>query len=416
MVRKGSPVRVRHWALALGIPRHRADQYRVKNRYDLPTAVRTAELSTPERISLFGGIVAVAAAAIGVRCGGDPGGTARLIALPGLAAILCCGVSRAVRLYLAGVDASLPTSVARVHVRARPARAFNATTVTLALLLPLAAAVAVLALVAWAWLPVAGVLLVGGVAIYAAWARADSGKRPYTRFDERASELLGRLCIRADMRIPELVIEGSPRANAWTAAGRVHVTPRLLELLDDAELEAVLAHEVAHLAHRDAAVMEICSAPSRVLLAFARSLPRWLVRSVRGVLTYGRFGAGMWLLLVALAVLCVPPAFVIGSISRLSVLGMSRAREYSADAAATTLTGRPSALASALMKLEHQREWTPRSDLREAYADAVLCIVGISRQRLGRLISTHPPIAVRVKRLEETESRIQAGPYGTRHL
>jgi heat shock protein HtpX len=101
---------------------------------------------------------------------------------------------------------------------------------------------------------------------------------------------------------------------------------------------------------------------------------------------------------------------VIGWVSRLSVLGMSRARELSADAAAATLTGRPSALASALLKLERQREWAPRSDLRQVEAYAVLCIVGTPRSGLGRLFATHPPTAARVERLEEIESRMQSQP------
>jgi heat shock protein HtpX len=114
------------------------------------------------------------------------------------------------------------------------------------------------------------------------------------------------------------------------------------------------------------------------------------------------------------AVISVPPAFAIGWVSRLSVLGMSRAREFSADAAAVTLTGRPSALASALMKLDGQREWVPRSDLRRAGAHAVLCIVGTGTSGIARWLSTHPSTAKRVKRLEATEIRIQAGPHRAR--
>jgi len=169
----------------------------------------------------------------------------------------------------------------------------------------------------------------------------------------------------------------------------------------------VLAHELAHLARRDAAVMEICSAPSRALLGWVRSI----TRLARGALGLGREGVpvvelSVWMVVVV--VLVAPPAFVIGWISRLSVLGMSRAREFSADAAAATLTGRPTALASALMKLDRQRAWTPSADLRQVQAFDVLCIVGAVKSRFGRLFSTHPPTAARVKRLEEIESRIQS--------
>jgi heat shock protein HtpX len=383
-------------------------------RTRLPGALRAANLSPLEEGSLLAGVLLIVAG-VGVAFAAHyPGGAARMIGSLGLAAIAICAVSRGAWLYHAGVTASLPTSVARVHVRARPARAFNVSAVTLALVLPFAACAIVLALVHWAWILLSGVLLMAAAALYSTWAREASGERPYTWPDATASGLLGRLCMRADMRVPELVMEPGPVANAWTAGGRIHVTRSLLELLGDAELEAVLAHEVAHLAHRDAAVMEICSAPSRVLLAFARFLPPRLVRWLRGLLEFGRFGVALWLALVILAALCVPPAFVIGWVSRLSVLGMSRVREFSADAAAATLTGRPSALASALMKLERQRDWTPRADLRQVDAVAVLCIVGVARARLGRLLSTHPPTAERVRRLEETESRIQAGPYATR--
>jgi Zn-dependent protease with chaperone function len=157
--------------------------------------------------------------------------------------------------------------------------------------------------------------------------------------------------------------------------------------------------------------MEICSAPSRVLLGFAGYVGPRLRRCVSSVFNYF---TGISVLVVIVAILCIPPAFVIGWISRLSVLGMSRAREFSADAAAATLTGRPSALASALVKLERQREWVPRADLREVEAYAVLCIVGTYRAGLRRLLSTHPATVARVKRLEEMEGRMQAGPYAAR--
>jgi heat shock protein HtpX len=143
-----------------------------------------------------------------------------------------------------------------------------------------------------------------------------------------------------------------------------------------------------------------------VLLGFVGVVPRFgrVILEIASEGLFGLVGA------VVIAALCVPPAFVIGWITRLSVLGMSRAREFSADAAAATLTGRPSALASALLKLESQRDWAPRSDLRQFYAQDVLCIVGTEGRGLGRLFSTHPRTAARVKRLEAMEGRMQREP------
>jgi heat shock protein HtpX len=125
------------------------------------------------------------------------------------------------------------------------------------------------------------------------------------------------------------------------------------------------------------------------------------------VLELGSFGIPIMVAVGALVSL--PPAFLLGWSSRLSVLGMSRSREFAADAAAAVLTGRPSALASALMKLDAERDWLPAADLRDAQARAVLCIVGADRSRLGPLFRTHPSVAARVKRLQAIEQRIQAG-------
>jgi heat shock protein HtpX len=371
--------------------------------------LRKAKLTSLEEGSLLAGIVLVAVAFAAAFLAHDAGGPIRAIALVGLGGAAICAASRGVRLYLAGVTASLPTSVARVPVRAHPSRAMSLITVALALALPLAAVVTLLALIDWSWLVLAGVVLFGGAGVYVGWAWKAVGERPYARSSPLASELLQRLCMRADMRVPELVLEADALASSWTAGGRIHVTTRLLDLLDEAELEAVLAHELAHLAHRDAAMMEICSAPSRVLLGFTGFVAPRFIRWMRALARSG--GSIFAVALGFLAVLGIPPSFVIGWISRLSVLGMSREREFSADAAAATLTGRPSALASALLKLDRQREWTPRADLRQVEAFAVLCIVGTHRSRLGRLFSTHPPTAARVRRLEETEIRIQAGPH-----
>jgi len=377
------------------------------HRYHVQRALRSAGITALEVNSLLAGVTLIVVAAVGAALVRDAGGEARLVAWGGLLSLFVCAISRAVRLYRAGTPAALPASVGRVAVRVRPARAFCAGAVTVSLLLPVAAAVAVLALVDWSWLLVAGVVLLGGAAAVVSWVRAYDGDPPYALSTTAVAPLLERLCMRADLPVPELVVEADAVANAWTAGGRIHVTTALVRLLDHRELEGVLAHEVAHLARRDAAVMEICSAPSRVLLAFS-GLSRGLAGMTDTLTDLGvplRLVAVLWVP----AALTIPPAFVIGSIARISVFGVSRVREFAADAAAVTLTGSPSALASALMKLDRERDWVPRADLRGTRPCAVLCVVGTGRRGLARWLSTHPSIERRVERLERIERRIQRG-------
>jgi heat shock protein HtpX len=293
-----------------------------------------------------------------------------------------------------------------VSVRIRPGRVSTVKTAALALVLPAAAAVALVAVVDWGWIAIACGLLLGCLGVLVTAVRNRSGELPHGEPPTAASALLERLCMRADIPVPQLVVQPGPTANAWTTGGRVHLATQLVRLLDESELEAVLAHELAHLAHRDAAVMDVCSAPSRILLGLvgfvAPNLRVWL-RNVFG----GHGEPVLGFLLALVSVLSVPPAFLIGWGSRLSVLRMSRAREFAADAAAAALTGRPSALASALLKLDRDIDLVPRADLRSVQARAVLCIVGTGTSRLGSLFRTHPVTAARVVRIEELEQRVQ---------
>ncbi|HET8950206.1 MAG TPA: M48 family metalloprotease [Solirubrobacteraceae bacterium] len=349
-------------------------------------------LSTLELNLILGGLVLLAAALVAALAAEDAGGARRLVACAGLVSLLLSAGAYALRIRRAGEPAALPVSVGRTRIA--PARGFAAATVAVAVVLPLAAAATGLVLYDRAWLPVAAVLVLGG-----AHAIANGPRRPavdeyrWPRDHELANELLQRLCMRAGMRAPELVVEPAAVANAWTSRGRIHVSLPLIELLDRNELEAVIAHEVAHLARRDVAVMEICSAPSRVLLGYSSAI----IRVPKGLLFSQLLG--LWIL----ALLCVPCAFALAWLSRLLVLGSSRSRECAADTAASALTGRPSALASALLKLEAERDWAPRDDLREV---SVLCIVGTGRRLLGGLLESHPPTAARVRRLEAIESRL----------
>jgi heat shock protein HtpX len=369
--------------------------------YRLRQLLREARVSRFEEHSLLTGLLLIGAALVLAVVNGDLGGAAWALGALALGVLGLCATSRAVRLYRANVPAALPESVGRAGIRIRPRWISTVTTAMLALVLPAATAVALVALVEWGWLVTTGALLLGSLGLLvSALRRSRDLSHAYPPGPESA--VLERLCMRADIPVPELVVEADAEANAWTTGGRLHVTTPLLRRLDESELEAVLAHELAHLAHRDAAVMDVCSAPSRVLLALAGVLTS-VLKAWKTALGLGQFG-----FLVAMgAVIGLPPAFLLGWFSRLSVLGMSRTREFAADAAAAALTGKPSALASALMKLDGERDWLPAADLRQAQARAVLCIVGADSSRLGPLFRTHPSIAARVRRLHAIEQLVQ---------
>jgi heat shock protein HtpX len=163
-----------------------------------------------------------------------------------------------------------------------------------------------------------------------------------------------RLCALADMPKPRVAIAEADLPNAF-ATGRspdkavVCVTRGLLRRLDEPELEAVLAHELSHVAHRDVAVMTIASFPG---------LAAGLV--VRFVFYAGMFGGrrnregGVPVVLVIIVV-----SAVVYGISFLLTRALSRYRELSADRAAAAVTGRPSTLAAALVKVSGEMSRIP---------------------------------------------------------
>jgi heat shock protein HtpX len=369
-------------------------------RNNLRQLMREARVSRFEEHSFLTGLLLIGAAVVLAVVNDDLGGSARALGVLALAVMGLCATSRGVRLFRANTTAALPESVGRADIRVRPRWISTLTTAMLALALPAAAAVTMVALVEWGWLAITGALLLGCLGLLVR-ALERSPELSYAFPLGPESVLLERLCMRADIPVPELVVEANAEANAWTTRGRIHLTRRLLRRLDESEVEAVLAHELAHLAHRDAAVMDVCSAPSRMLLTlagvFASVLKIW-----KAALELRPFG-----IVLVVAAIGLPPAFLLGWFSRLSVLGLSRTREFAADAAAAALTGKPSALASALMKLDGERDWLPTADLRQAQARAVLCIVGADRSRLGSLFRTHPSIAARVRRLQAIEQHVQ---------
>jgi heat shock protein HtpX len=247
--------------------------------------------------------------------------------------------------------------------------------------------------------PVLTVLLVAGVAIaqvLTANRLVLATAKAHPIGPEERPELhaaLARLCIQADVPVPRLALARLPMANAF-ALGRsrrgttVCVTERLLDRLTPAEVEAVLAHELAHVVNRDVVLMTIAgffAAVAAVVVKFGWRFGHWVVR---------------------VAVLGASAACF--AISWVLLRALSRQRELTADHTAALLTGRPAALASALIKLDEDAAAMPVKDLRALAALRPLFAVARPPERWRALTATHPPTSVRVAALERLERQLQS--------
>ncbi|MFJ3333417.1 zinc metalloprotease HtpX [Streptomyces sp. NPDC086766] len=209
--------------------------------------------------------------------------------------------------------------------------------------------------------------------------------------------VVDRLCAMADMPKPVVAVSDMGMPNAF-ATGRnpdnavVCVTTGLLRRLEPAELEGVLAHELSHVAHKDVAVITIAS----FLGVIAGLIVRFAFYSE---LFGGRGRKDQNTLVVFAAVMGVSAA--VYAISFLLIRALSRYRELAADRAAALLTGRPSALASALTKVTGDIARIPTKDLRTAQAFNAFYITPAlgSEPGLARLFSTHPSLDQRLEQL-----------------
>ncbi len=232
---------------------------------------------------------------------------------------------------------------------------------------------------------------------------------------EQAPQLHGvvdRLCALADMKKPRVAIADTDVPNAF-ATGRspnsavVCATSGLMRRLDESELEAVLSHELSHVAHRDVAVMTIAS--------FLGMVAGMITRIMLWTGLIGGFGGNRGnnqggndnAALVELAVLAV--SIVVYAISFLLTMALSRYRELAADRSGALLTGRPSALASALVKVTGEMSRIPTRDLRASesfnafYFTPAIAKSGVS---LSTLFSTHPPLEKRLAQLASIEAEL----------
>ncbi|MFE9168287.1 zinc metalloprotease HtpX [Streptomyces kebangsaanensis] len=209
--------------------------------------------------------------------------------------------------------------------------------------------------------------------------------------------VVDRLCAIADMPKPVVAVSNMDMPNAF-ATGRnpdnavVCVTTGLLRRLETSELEGVLAHELSHVAHKDVAVITVAS----FLGVIAGLVVRFAFYSE---LFGGRGRKDQNTLAVFAMVMGVSAA--VYAISFLLIRALSRYRELAADRAAALLTGRPSALASALTKVTGDIARIPSEDLRTAQAFNAFYFTPAlgSDPGVARLFSTHPSLEQRLEQL-----------------
>ena len=222
----------------------------------------------------------------------------------------------------------------------------------------------------------------------------------------RLHAIVDRICAMADMPKPRVAIAPTQMANAF-ATGRnsnkavICATEGILHKLDNEELEGVLAHEMSHVAHRDVAVMTIAS--------FLGIIAALMVRFAFYSELFGGRGRNnnnqSALLIIPVMLLSI----VVYVISFLLIRMLSRYRELSADRSGALLTGQPSALASALVKVTGDMGRIPMRDLREAEPLNAFYFAPALRpsgQGIAQIFSTHPSLERRLAQLEKISRQL----------
>ncbi|WP_410538098.1 zinc metalloprotease HtpX [Streptomyces sp. KL2] len=221
--------------------------------------------------------------------------------------------------------------------------------------------------------------------------------------EPRLHGVIDRLCATADMPKPRVAVSGMDLPNAF-ATGRnadhavVCVTTGLTRRLETEELEGVLAHELSHVAHRDVAVITIAS--------FLGVLAGLVVRFAFYSQLFGGGRRDQNTAAVFAMVMLV--SAVVYALSFLLIRALSRYRELAADRAAAMLTGKPSALASALTKVSGDIARIPTRDLRTAQAfNAFFFTPALGPgSTVAGLFSTHPSLDRRLEALAEISERL----------
>ena len=254
------------------------------------------------------------------------------------------------------------------------------------------------------------VLFIAGISAWAQWYYSDRiamfSMHARTVTPEQAPQLHGivdRLCVMADMPKPTVAIADTDMPNAF-ATGRstqravVCVTTGLLRRLDAEELEGVLSHELAHVAHRDVLVMTVASFVGVLAGLLTRS---WMWGGLFRRRGSDSGGAMAFLILMAVSILVYVVSFLLTRM-------LSRYRELSADRAGALLTGRPAALGRALQKISGDMAAIPTRDLRSVESMNAFFIAPAfgNRQSIAAMFSTHPPLEKRLEQLARISAQL----------
>ena len=265
----------------------------------------------------------------------------------------------------------------------------------------------------FAHIPIGFIVVIAGVLLIAQYYFSDKlillslGAREVTEQEApQLHDMVGRLAALTGIPKPKVALIDSPVPNAL-ATGRdpahsvVAVTTGILQTLDAEEMEAVLAHEFSHVIHRDMRVMAMAS--------FFATVASFIVQSgLWGGLGGGYGGGdredrdqGSSFIVIFLV------SIVVWAISFVLIRTLSRYREYSADRGSAIITGQPSKLASALVKVSGRMQRIPAQDLRSVEAgNTLMFFPAITRGSISEIFSTHPSLEHRIAKLQEMEANL----------
>jgi heat shock protein HtpX len=244
-------------------------------------------------------------------------------------------------------------------------------------------------------------VLAAGMNFFSYWfsdkmVLAATGARPVAREDApRLYAVVERLCARSGLPMPRLYLLAEQAPNAF-ATGRnpehaaIAVTQGILGLLDDEEMEGVLAHELSHVKNRDILISSVAATLAGAVM-FLANMAKWsAILGGGGRRDDDRGGSALGLLVAAIV---APIA------AMLIQMAVSRSREYQADASGAEMAGHPNGLARALDKLEEYAKRVPMRASAGPTTSHLFIVKPFSGASLMTLFSTHPPIQERIRRL-----------------